>query len=356
MNKRLEELKSFIDSYSTAPSLENMPRRTLEDKCINGATGAHVIEEVHVPYNFDYITVTTGTTAFQNIVAVLSAEIPDRISASCKVFNLAGIPQGSRVLFTYAPLVNVFTKAALEAHNIRPVFLKSSGRDALIYALCAERPSAVVGESSFMRLGLEDAKKLGFSEMLPKDIPFLAAGTPLDTELIDTARSICGGKVYDLYGCQEFGWLTLNGIPLREDIELVPDNDDYALIAGGLPTGDSFPLLDSGHICGGNGKIITYGRRRSHELEVKILATTAAAYETVERLARGILRIKARIVRVANDVQLNAPETILALHAPGESEYSAVIQGKTGIFDALLTAQQEYQQKAKTDPAWIKRR
>ncbi|MFQ9936695.1 MAG: hypothetical protein ACLRXQ_12685 [Phascolarctobacterium faecium] len=40
----------------------------MADKGIAGPTAAHVIEDVHTPLNLAYLTFTTGTSAFQNIV------------------------------------------------------------------------------------------------------------------------------------------------------------------------------------------------------------------------------------------------------------------------------------------------
>ena len=64
----LEQMAEAVDEFSTAPSFAEMPRRALEDKLAAGPTSAHVIEEVHTPLNVAYVTFTTGSTAFQNIV------------------------------------------------------------------------------------------------------------------------------------------------------------------------------------------------------------------------------------------------------------------------------------------------
>ena len=45
----------------------------------------------------------------------------------------------------------------------------------------------------------------------------------------------------------------MDGIPVRDDIELTPaairgGQQYYELIAGGLPMGDSFPCSESGHV------------------------------------------------------------------------------------------------------------
>ena len=358
---KLEELREYAEMMNTAPTIETMPRRTLADKGIYGPTGAHVIEEVHTPFNLAYVTFTTGSTAFQNIVGVTAPELPDRVAASVKALSLAGVNRGESILFTYPPLVNVFPRQSLDEYGVEWSFLKTSSRDALILALCEQRPRVVVGESSFLRATLEDAKRLDMLSLLPRDIIFITAGTPLDLELPETAERLVNGTVHDLYGCQEFGWLTLDGIPLREDVSLLPagDNGECDCIVGGLPTGDRFPVLETGHVCNRSGTIITYSRTRTTpDFETTVLATTAHDAGTIERLARTILRIKARIVRVSPDLRVGAERTVLAITRHGDNAPPVIIdqQGKTAMFDALLKAQLDYQSHSKTDPAWIKRR
>lgn len=78
--------------------------------------------------------------------------------------------------------------------------------------------------------------------------------------------------------------------------------------------GDSFPCSESGHICNKDGKIITYRRERTYpEYEVIVKATTLASAVTLNRVARSILRIKGRIVKVCPEVQVNAGQTVLEL-------------------------------------------
>lgn len=355
----LKELEEYVDGASTAPTLETMPRNTLEDKGIAGPTGAHVIEEIHTPYNFSYITLTTGTTAFQNITGVTAPEIPDRIGASKKALILSGVKPGDHILLTYPPLVNVFPREALEEYGVTWSFLKASSRDALLLALAKERPRVVMGESSFLRATLDSAKQMGMITLLPRDVIFIAAGTPLDPEFAATARNTVGGSVHDLYGCQEFGWLTLDGFPLREDITLMQtdDSDFRELIVGGLPTGDRFPVLESGHSCNPEGKIITYARvRDSADLETTILETTAGGRDTALRLGRTILRIKARIVRVSPDLVLGAERTVVSVGVYGKKDAQIIVQGpeKTRMIDSLLKSQMEYQAFRKQDATWIK--
>jgi len=365
MKDFLENLPSMVDMYGTSPKLEEMLKKSLLDKGIAGPTAAHFIEEIHSPLNLAYLTFTTGSSAFQNIVGVTSSEISNRITATHNALIQAGVKRGSKVLITYPPLVNVFTKQALEEYDLRWFFLQRSTRDAFLSALYHENPDVIVGESTFIKATLEDAKITGVSEYLPKDKIILVAGTPLDLDLIPIAKEVINSEVHDLYGCQEFGWLTLDGIPVREDISLIESpikNGEYVeFVVGGLPMGDSFIYSESGHILNPQGKIITYRRERTHpEYEVFVKSTTLSSVETIGRVARTILRIKSRIVKVAEDVKTSAPHTILELRPSlGEkNNTSYIIEGpqKTKVFDDMVKAQLDYQQLNKSDPTWIKRR
>ncbi len=355
----INELREYVAQYSTAPDFDAMPRRTLKDKGIDGPTGAHCIEQLHTPLNFDFITVTTGTTAFQNIVGVTAAEIEDRIAASTKALRMCGLNSGDEMLVTYPPLINVFPKKALDVCGIKWSFLEVSSRDALLLAMLERRPHAVLGESSFLRAALKTAKELGMLSELPRGMIFIAAGTPLDLELLLCAQDI-GASVHDIYGCQEFGWIALDGVALRKDVRLIPSNADglFDLVVGGLSTGDRFPVLDSGHICNHDGKIITYARERTApDMETTIRQTTAHSLDTVERLARTILRIKAKIVRTPKDCIVGAEHTVLSVSAYGGSQ-AEIITGpdETRLFDTLLDAQIKYQSMLKNDPTWHKER
>lgn len=358
----LEELARLTEEFSTAPSLDAMPRRTLADKDVAGPTSAHVIEEIHTPLNFAYTTFTTGSTAFQNIVGVTWPELPERAAAGARALRRAGACPGDRVLLCYAPLGNVFSRGAFDGASVEPIFLPHSSRDAFLVALCREKPRVVVGESSFLRVALEDAKKLGIWEAIPEGVHLLCAGTPLDMELLPLAEE-CGIGVHDLYGCQEFGWLVMDGAPLRDDLTLVPDaeREGWAiLVAGGLPTGDSFPMGGAGHVLNADGPIHTYARQRTTpELEVVVRACTAQSEMTLERACRSILRIKGRIVRPAPGVRIAAETNELALVEAWPSGRSVAVVGdqeKTKLFDCLLEAQEQYQATAKSDPLWMKGR
>lgn len=364
----LSELEFLVSSVKSAPLLEEMPTRRLVEKGIDGPTAAHVIEEIHTPLNFAYLSFTTGSSAFQNIVGVTYPELAERIEASRRAMRMCGIGAGQHMLVTYAPLVNVFCSAALKELGIEWSFLARSSRDALLLALCKKKPEVLLGESSFLRVTLSQAIELGLQAELPEKLCIITAGTPLDLDLLPLAQKL-GYEVHDLYGCQEFGWLTLDGIPLRDDIRLIssPAGADFREVAvGGLPMGDSFPYSDEGHICNPDGHVLTYKRRRTHpEYEVVVKATTRGSRELIERTARTILRIKSRIVKVSKDLRLSAEENELHLVpsiVSGEEDHCqnnpVIIKGSeaTRMFDRMVEAQSALQLSAKTDPTWIKRR
>lgn len=367
MKGMLAEISAMVREFGSAPTYAEMPRVTLKDKGIAGPTAAHNIQEVHAPHNLAYLTFTTGSSAFQNIVGITHAELPARVKASISVLERAGLKPGDTVVITYPPLVNVFSGQAFAEYGLNWHFLVRSSRDAFLAALYDYQPKAVVGESSFIRASLEDAKHMGVAEELHQNVILLTAGTPLDLELLPVAKEVLQAEVHDLYGCQEFGWLCMDGVPVRDDLELVKlsnngGKDMYEMVVGGLPTGDSFPLSESGHVCNSQGKIITYRRERSYpENEVIIKATTLSTSTTVGRVARSILRIKGRVVKVDPHVEVNAKHTILELRpdyiTAGEQK-GVIIEGpeKTQMFDSLVQAQLDYQQKAKADPTWIKRK
>jgi hypothetical protein len=364
----LSELEFLVSCIQSSPTLEEMPRRRLQDKGIDGPTAAHVIEEVHVPLNIAYLTFTTGSSAFQNIVGVTYPELDGRTKAAHRALDLCGIGADQHMLVTYAPLVNVFGRSALAERGVEWSFLARSHRDALLLALCQRKPAVLLGESSFLRVTLAQAMELGLREALPKSLCLLTAGTPLDLDLLPVAEKL-GYVVHDLYGCQEFGWLTLDGVPLRDDISLIasPIGEDFRDVAvGGLPMGDSFPYSADGHVCNRAGPVLTYKRQRTHpEYEVIVKATTRGSADLIERTARTILRIKGRVVKVSKDLRLNADETELHLvpsFIPGEDafdpEKTVIIRGQTAtnLFERMVEAQFAFQSNAKTDPTWIKRR
>ncbi len=364
MKSTLQEISELVKIFGTAPTIETMPRRTLKDKWINGPTAAHVIEEIHTPLNFAYVTFTTGSSAFQNIVGVTYSELEAREEASIELLKRTGVHKGDKILVTYPPLVNVFSASALKKCELDISFLARSSRDAFLVALYKFKPKIIVGESSFIRIALEDAEKMGVVQDLPKKLIILAAGTTLDLDLLPIAKQLLQANVHDLYGCQEFGWICVDGVPVRNDVELLKveskgANEYYEIIVGGLPTGDCFPVSENGHICNKKGKIITYGRERRYpESEVIVKATTLASKVTLERLTRSILRIKGRIVKVHPNVVVGADHTVLELRPDsisGLNVEGTIIEGKTKMFDDLAKAQVDYQGNNKVDSTWIKR-
>ena len=366
MSEIFEHYAAVADAFSTVPTFAEMPRRTLAEKGIAGPTAAHIVEEVHTPFNLAYLTFTTGSSAFQNIVGVAHSELEARCDATRRVMEAIGAKPGDRMLVTYPPLVNVFSRLALERCGIEWFFLDRSSRGAFITAFCRQRPDIVLGESSFIRASIGEALSLGLAADLPEHCRIVVAGTPLDLDLLSRVEPF-GWPVHDLYGCQEFGWLTLDGHPVRDDLTLAPSpaGEGWAeLVVGGLPTGDSFPISETGHACSPTGRIITYRRRRTHpEYEVFVRATTLASRETVERAARTILRIKSRVVKVDPDLQTSAPATVLHLvpdigQGIGRETEPFEVRGPvaTRAFDDLVRAQTDVQAMAKTDPTWTKTR
>ncbi|MGI5966383.1 hypothetical protein [Anaerotruncus rubiinfantis] len=355
---RAEELKRMqqdLLAFGNGPLFSQMPHYTLEDKGIAGPTAAHRIEEVHTPLNLAYLTFTTGSSAFQNIVGVTHQELPARIAAGRQALALAGIAPQSRMVITYPPLVNVFTRQALERSGVFVSFIERPSRDALLVALLTQKPAAVIGESSFLRAALVDIRRLGFWNELPENLIFIAAGTVLDGQLQEEVAQIPGATLHDLYGCQEFGWLCLDGRPLREDITLWdsgrPDGRRH-MIVGGLATGDCFLVKKAAE----GLRVLTDTCLRTEEPpETILMATTAADRKTASRTARSILRIKGRIVRLLPDMRCKAGHTALLVALSGEPA-SLTLDGPqaTQLFDSLLEAQKAYQREDKTDPVWNK--
>ncbi len=357
------ELHANIVNFGAAPTFAEMPRRTLADKGIAGPTAAHIIEEVHVPLQVAGLTFTTGTSAFQNIVGITAAELPLKKRAAARVLAHAGLQAGERLLVCYPPLVNVFTRQALDDAGVQWLFLARSSRDAFLDALYREKPAAIIGESAFIKTALADAVKLDAAGALPQVKSIMVAGTPMDTELPALAREVLGAAVDDAYGCQEFGWLTVNGEPVREDLSLIasPLGPEYReCLVGGLPTGDSFPVTDNRHMLSRAGRIITYRRQRTRpDYEVVVLAAPKISIETLERTARTILRIKGRVVKIHPRANPDGDRTILWLKPANlglEQKPEIQVAGpeKTAFFDAMVQAQLDYQAHGLKDPVWTK--
>lgn len=354
---KLEDLEFFLNIVEDVPTFEKMPRNTLKDKGINGPTSAHKIEEVHTPFNYELLTFSTGTSAFQNIVGVVSEEIPNKIKATKKALELSNVKKGDKILVTYPPLVNVFSKEGLEEYGLDWFFLMKSSRDALIFHICKDRPDVIIGESSFLRATIEDAKKTGFFELFPKKMILITAGTTLDLELLEIIKDLPNYEVHDLYGAQEFGWITLDGIPVREDITLIPTEKDsfFDLIVGGISSGDRFFVGGDGHILNSSGKIVTYTKERVKlEHETIILETTLGSEDSAFKVAKTILRSKGKIVRVHEDVKIGQSENKLGLKYYN-SEELFILEGRLDYFETICEALLNYQSQNKKDLTWTKR-
>jgi len=365
-NQYFEDLKESVEFYSTVPAFNEMQKRTLTDKGINGPTAAHVIEEVHTPLNYAYITFTTGTTAWQNLVGITPNEKDYRKMVGMNALKMAGVKEGDKAMFCYPPLLNAITRNALEEMGVSWAFLTKSSRDSFLMDLYYKEPNVIFGESSFLKCALQDAERLDVAKDLPNVDIVNCIGTPLDLDAVDIIRDVLDAKVNDIYGTQEFGWITMNGRPVRKDISLVRSKsgkDSKETVVGGLPTGDSFPVVDSGHVLDKEGKIITYMRKRTiPDYEMYIKETTVNAKQTIERACRSILRIKSKVAKVPDDVVLNADRTVIELlpsMIPKDyDEEPILIEGpdKTVLFDLLLQAQIDYQTLSVKDPCWVKSR
>ncbi|MDD4280970.1 MAG: acyl carrier protein [Candidatus Methanofastidiosa archaeon] len=366
-NPFFEDLKESVELFSTVPAFGEMEHRTLADKGINGPTAAHVVEEVHTPLNYAYITFTTGTTAWQNIIGITPNEKEYRKSVGKNALKMAGVREGHKAMFCYPPLLNAITRGALEDLGVSWTFLTKSSRDSFLMDLYYKEPTVIFGESSFLKVALQDAVKLDIADDLPHVDIVNCIGTPLDLEAPDIIRDVLGAKVNDIYGNQEFGWITMNGTPVREDVSFVRSEvgSDYReTVVGGLPTGDSFPIVTSGHVLDKEGKVVTYMRRRTlPDYEVYVRETTVSAHQTIERAARSMLRIKSKVVKVPDDVVTDADRTVLellpALPPKIKDEREPIlIEGpeKTRMFDLLVQAQLDYQTLSIKDPCWIKGR
>ena len=356
MSWELEDLRKQLLAYGTGPLLPEMPRNTLEDKGIAGPTAAHRIEELHTPLNLAYVTFTTGSSAFQNIVGVTHQELPKRVRAGKQALALCGVHPGDEVVVTYPPLVNVFCNRVFQEEHIQVRFLDRPSRDALLLELCSGA-ECVMGESSFLCATLRQVRAMRLQQTVARGLTLIAAGTPLKSELLEEAAYFPEAQVHDLYGCQEFGWLVLDGVPLRPDVQLLrdPHREGWShLIAGGLPTGDmvpdgTHPLNPAGHIC------TPAARRSDLELETVVTAGPVEHIETMRRAARTVLRLKAKAVHVPETFQCGAAQTALYLAVRG-GEPLLQLQGpkSTKLLDDLIAAQKLYQHMAKNDPVWSK--
>ncbi len=341
--------------YPLGPTFEEMPRLDLQSKYQDGPTSAHFVEEMHTPNILAFTTFTTGSSALPNPVGVTHEELPTRQEAARRVLEFCGVPEEARLIVCYPPLVSLFTPEVLREWRLSPEFLRRPNRDQLLEALLQPEPLWLVGESSFLRVTLATVSKLGLNDRLPRQLALLAAGTPLDPDLSAEAEAI-GARLHDLYGCQEFGWLAVDGIPVRDDLTLVPVSPDkkarLTLLVGGLPAGDSF--LRGRHPLNKEGIIVSPSCQRLNGLwETRILAANARDRLTLYWLVRSILRLKAKLVRVDPRVALEHSVTELVV-TNGEPGVEYILKGpeQTRLFDELLAAQIRYQSRGKYSQSW----
>ncbi|NLB54770.1 MAG: long-chain fatty acid--CoA ligase [Lentisphaerae bacterium] len=356
-----EQLRKSLEAFGTAPTFAEMPRRSLEAKSIAGPTAAHTIEEIHVPLNVAGITFTTGTSALQNIVGIAHEEMPLRKEIGLRVLKLIGAKPGDKLLCCYPPLINVFTSNAFGEAGVSLSFLRRSSRDAFLEALYYDRPDLIIGESTFIKVALEDAIRMDIHEDLPGVRSIMVAGTPLDTDMPAIAEELTECKVFDVYGCQEFGWIAVNGEVIRDDISLIDaGGGQKEVIAGGLPVGDIFPVGTRRHILSESGNLITYRRQRTvYEKEVVVRESSVTSLDTLQRAVKTILRLKSKVVKIHPDVKLGSDKTVLWIKDESgaiTSDPVAEITGpdKTAYFDLLIQAQLNYQLNPPKDPAWLK--
>ena len=343
-----------------------MSKRTLSDKGINGPTAAHVIEEVHTPLNYAYITFTTGTTAWQNIVGITPNEKEYRKNVGKNALKMAGVKSGDKAMFCYPPLLNAITNEALLDMGVEWEFLTKSSRDSFLMDIYYKEPNVIFGESSFIKVALQDALRLDIAKDLPQIDIVNCIGTPLDLEAVELIKKVLNARVNDIYGTQEFGWIAMNGKPVREDIAFVKSNvgKEYKeTVIGGLPSGDSFPIVESGHVLDKEGKMITYNRKRTMpDYEIYVKETTVNAKQTIERACRSIMRIKSKVAKVPDDVILESDRTVLELLPsiiPKDYDEDPIfVEGpeNTKLFDLLVQAQLDYQTLSVKDPCWTKGR
>lgn len=350
-----------LELFDNAPTIDSMPRQCLLDRGLYGPSVAHKIEELHTPSNIAFATFSTGTNSLQNIIGVVNQEIGARVRASMAAFDIIGLQDGDELLVTYPPLVNLFPVEAIRAKGIRLCFLHRSSRASLLEYLRSNQPSAIIGESSFIYTAMRDAVSLGMSELFNEAIQIVTAGTPLNLEMYEEAQAK-KIKVHDLYGCQEFGWIACDGISLRGDVSLIPvgEKDWYEVVVGGLPTGDRIPISESGHLCNRDGRLITYRIVRSpEELDVVIKASKVKSEVTVKRIAKSILRLKAKMVYVSPSLILGADNTVLELKSSVYNkrpsiDYCIDSALKTELFDSIASAQCLYQNDHKYNEVWTK--
>lgn len=227
MNDPIAMLEWLVDAQQGIPTLAEMPRRTLSDKGIAGPTAAHVIEEIHTPLNLALVTFTTGSSAFQNIVGVTQNELLLRSAAGKRVLAECGVTAGQHMVVTYAPLVNVFTRQALDESGLHWSFYPAHAGTRCSLPCVASSRMWWWESPHFTRhagTGAKDEPAGVFTKNADADY----RRHPLDEALVPLCASL-GYGLHDVYGCGEFGWLITDGLPLREDISLVaaPQGGDW---------------------------------------------------------------------------------------------------------------------------------
>ena len=85
---------------------------------------------------------------------------------------------------------------------------------------------------------------MGVAEDLPKGVKLLTAGTPLDLELLPVAQELLQAEVHDLYGCQEIGWLAMDGSRMPGRWALLRSLSDVCVTCGRAMNVSSASLCD----------------------------------------------------------------------------------------------------------------
>jgi hypothetical protein len=80
-----------------------------------------------------------------------------------------------------------------------------------------KEPTVIFGESSFLKVALQDAVKLDIADDLPHVDIVNCIGTPLDSRLPSSTETSLVRSKRHLWK-PEFGWITMNVPPVREDV------------------------------------------------------------------------------------------------------------------------------------------
>ncbi len=128
-----------------------------------------------------------------------------------------GARQGHKARFCNPPLLNAITRGALEHLGVSWTFLTKSSRDSFLMDLYYKEPTVIFGESSFLKVALQDAVKLDIADDLPHVDIVNCIGTPLDSRLPSSTETSLVRSKRHLWK-PEFGWITMNVPPVREDV------------------------------------------------------------------------------------------------------------------------------------------